>query len=163
MPMKDGKPDGEARMIRSPFEDGRPIGISAEGRMYFVVESTITNSYILPVDLAAGTAGKPARTTALYEGMNGFATWSPDGKKLAWFGLKEGRNVAGATLVIRDLDTGRERRLAMPEDAWTDTAPEWLSDNRSLVYCAKHRERPSLMRMDTETGEISLITTPFSP
>ena len=159
VPMKSGRPDGDARMVRAGVVgDGVPVGMSAHGRLYFVEHSTISNSYIMPVDLATGTAGKPVRTTKRYEGMNGFAAWSLDGRKLAWFGQKRGDNFSGGAMVIRDLATGHERTITAPEQAVQNTAPEWLSDNRSLMYRADDSGKQVLMRMDTETSETSRIS-----
>jgi len=47
----------------------------------------------------------------------------------------------------------------MPQDALGNTAPEWLSDNRSLVHYTSPFETPSLKRLDTETGEVAHVAS----
>jgi Tol biopolymer transport system component len=154
--MKDGKPEGDARMVR-PGLRGAGVGITRDGRLYVVEGSTITNSYTVPVDLGTGAAGKPVRTTHKFDGMNGFATWSPDGKRLAWFGLKRPAQVTGGALTLRDVVSGKERTLPVPGQAVLQDAPEWLSDNRSLTYRVNENGKPVVIRLDVETGETTRI------
>ncbi|MBK7929727.1 MAG: hypothetical protein IPJ98_20300 [Bryobacterales bacterium] len=73
----------------------------------------LNNSFTLPL---VGSA-LSTRLTRRFEGSNGFAAYSPDGKRLAWFGLKEQFGVAGSTLVLRDRATGLERTMPAPDRA----------------------------------------------
>ncbi len=156
--IRNGRPEGEAQMLRAGLTQGiTPAGIGKDGRLYFVENSTINNSYTATLDLSAGTIGKPERTTPQFEGMNGFAAWSPDGRKFLWVGQKRSDNFAGGKLVIRDLATGRETKLEAPEQAVGQSAPDWMSDSRFLAYRADDSGKQMLMRMDTETGESTRI------
>lgn len=151
--MEDGKAAGEARMLRSGMaNETAPIGIGTDGRFLFVENTGLHNSYTLPL-----AGGAPARLTRRFEGSNGFAAYSPDGKRLAWFGLKEQFGVAGSTLVLQDRASGLERTMPAPDRAVINFAPEWLDDNRSLVFRINESNKHTLVKLDVETGHTSKL------
>ena len=158
VPVTNGKASGEPRLLRAGMSATTwPAGLTSDGRLYFAEEDRTSNSYLVQLDAASGAAGKPARVTLRFEGRNGYAAWSPDGRKLAWFGLKQSDTYGGALLHIRDLASGRERTLGFADSAFGSVTPQWLADNRMIVYSRMGDEPmlPTLFRFDTETGESS--------
>ncbi|MEZ5398949.1 MAG: hypothetical protein R2729_04715 [Bryobacteraceae bacterium] len=151
--MEDGKAAGDARILRSGMtSEIAPIGIGADGRFLFVENTGLINSFTLPL-----AGGAPVRLTRRFEGSNGFAAYSPDGKRLAWFGLREQFGVAGSTLVLRDRATGLERTMHAPDRAVINFAPEWLDDNRSLVFRINESNKHTLVKLDVESGQTSKL------
>lgn len=147
--IQEGQLSGEARILRNGMAERiSPLGITADGRLLFVENAGLTNSYLLPL-----VGGAPVRLTPRFEGNNGFAAYSPDGKRLAWFGLKEQFRVGGGPLVVRDLASGAEKTIPAPESAMRNFAPEWLSDNRSIVFRVNDSGKQVMVKLDVETGE----------
>lgn len=153
VPLDHGTTAGAPRLLRSRIADEiTPVGIATDGRLFFVENTGLSNSYVLPMD------GRPtSRLTKRFEGKNGFAAYSPDGRKLAWFGVKEQSHVGGATLVIRNLANGAERSMQTPANGAFHYAPEWLGDSRSLVFRVSESSKHVLVRLDVETGESTTI------
>jgi Tol biopolymer transport system component len=152
-PIEDGATAGEPRLLRPGMADGiTAVGMASDGRLFFVENTGLNNSYLLRLD------GRPAsRLTRRFEGKNGFAVYSPDGKKLAWFGLKERFQVGGGTLVVRNLSNGAEKSMPAPANGALQFAPEWLGDSRSLIFRVKESGKEVLVRLDVETGESMTI------
>lgn len=151
--MEEGRAAGQARVLRSGMaSEIAPLGIGADGRFLFIENSGLNNSYVAP--MAGGT---PERLTHRFEGSHGFAAYSPDGKRVAWFGLREQTGVGGGTLVLRDRASGREKTMPAPGGAVTLFAPEWLEDNRSLVFLVSELGKHMLVKLDVETGQTSKI------
>lgn len=151
--MEEGSAAGEARILRTGMaSEIFPVGIGADGRLLFVENSGLNNSYVVPL-----AGGAPARLTRRFEGSNGFATHSPDGKRLAWFGLKEQMSVNGSTLIVRDRASGSEKTLPAPAGAVMNFAPQWLDDNHSLVFQVTESNKDMLVKFDVETGQTSKI------
>ncbi len=151
--MENGGAAGEPRLLRSGMPDGiTPAGLASDGRLLFVENAGLNNSYVLRLE------GGPAfRLTERFEGNNGFAAYSPNGKKLAWFGLKEQYHVGGGTLVIRNLPNGGEKSVPAPAKGVLQFAPEWLGDSRSLVFRLPESGKEVLVKLDVETGESTTI------
>lgn len=152
LPVSNGKASGEPRLLRSGMPASTsPVGVTADGRFYFTEAVQKSDSFLVQLDAGAGAPGKPARVTPQFEGSNGYASWSPDGSKLAWFGFTR----SGTFLHIRSLATGREKTLAFPVSP-AYTTPQWLADNRTIVYligATENTDRRSLHAFDTETSE----------
>ncbi|MBN8730450.1 MAG: PD40 domain-containing protein [Acidobacteria bacterium] len=151
--MEGGMAAGEARILRSGMaSEIFPVGIGADGRLLFVENSGLNNSYVVAL-----AGGAPARLTRRFEGANGFAAYSPDGKRLAWFGLKEQFSVRGGTLVVQDRASGSEKTLPAPGGVVMNFAPQWFDDNRSLVFQVTESNKDTLVKLDVETGHTSKI------
>ncbi|MCC6394924.1 MAG: PD40 domain-containing protein [Bryobacterales bacterium] len=161
VPVADGKALGEPKLLRSGMPAGTwPAGLTADGRFYFVEEVQKSDSYLVQLNAGSGAPGKPARVTHQFEGSNGYSSWSPDGKKLAWFGL----SYSGTLLHVRDLASGREKSLAFPVTPGFLT-PQWLADHRTIIYLSGGASQPdkrTLHAFDTETSESRLIADNIS-
>lgn len=152
-PVEEGRAAGEARLLRTGMaSEIFPVGIGADGRLLFVENSGLNNGYTIPL-----AGGAPVRLTRRFEGANGFAAYSPDGKRLVWFGLKEQFSVRGGTLVVRELASGAEKTLSVPGGAMMNFAPQWLDDNRSLVFMVTESNKNILVKLDVESGQTSRI------
>lgn len=157
VPVANGKPSGEPKLLRAGMPSHTwPAGLAANGGFYFVETIQKSDSYLVRLDSGTGEPGKAERLTARFDGGNGYATWSPDGGKLAWFGF----TYSGTLLHIRDLASGREKTLSFPV-APGPFAPQWLSDNRTILYRSGSTTGlsapQSLRGFDTETGQSRLV------
>ena len=107
--MSGVKVQGEPRLIKPGIDRIKPVGLTSEGALYYGVTRTTGDVYIVDLDVNTGMVAGPARKAIEhFEGRNGKAAYSRDGKYLAYV---SGRGNAGNALCIRSLDTGQERRL----------------------------------------------------
>jgi hypothetical protein len=100
-------------------------------------------------DPPGGTPGVESRLEVAAAPTNDVASIaiSPDGRKLAYVGLSEGRS----RLWIHTLDSGHARPFPGTEDA---VFPFWAPDSRSIAFFGDSK----LQRMDAETGKIATLT-----
>jgi Tol biopolymer transport system component len=107
------------------------------------------------LDAEAGKlTSQPVRVTPRFDGLNGYPMWSPDGTRLAWFGLKYFESLNDAHLVVRDLATGKETDVEMRIPAGNGPSPAWLSDSHSIVVGVRERKGgiDSLYKVNPATG-----------
>ncbi len=155
-----GKAAGAPELVRLMTESLDPMGLDGRGTLYYTESPAFTDAYVAGLDAAgARFTSEPVRVTKRFDGRNDAPLWSPDGRKLAWFGLQNRDLRAGgsvSTVVIRDLPGGQEKDLIpqIPARLWL--SPSWLSDSSSLMLATlDERDRPvlySLYKVDVGTG-----------
>jgi Tol biopolymer transport system component len=83
------------------------------------------------------------------------ASWSPDGKAVAYFRAKEAVSRRSSQLVIRDLATSVERTVS---GGFSDnTKALWFPDGRSLLVQRMNGAQREILKLDAQTGETQLI------
>jgi len=95
-----------------------------------------------------GSKEKEIAVTGVDEILN--PTWSPDGKSIAFAGMKQGLT----DLFLYDLTTGSLRQLT--DDAYADLHPAWSPDGRSIAF-ATDRFTSDLNTMSIGAYQIALI------
>lgn len=82
---------------------------------------------MVPVDGSAPLADWGEGTTP---------SFSPDGRRVAWREVKD-TECAGQAIVVRDLATGRERRISIDDrSGYSPAGPWWHSDNHTVLLGA---------------------------
>jgi Tol biopolymer transport system component len=128
--------------------------LSSSGDFYYLEDHTPLNAYMANLEAEAGKlTDQPVRVTPRFDGLNGYPMWSPDGTKLAWFGLKHFETLNDARLVLRDLATGNETDVEMRISAGNGPSPAWLSDGRSIVVGVWEKGVHSLYKVNPATGQ----------
>jgi hypothetical protein len=157
----EGRP-GTPELLSGHLETFDAVGVDASGTIYYDLQHHgRMNGYTAALDAESGKlAGQPIRVTSKLENLNAIPMWSPDGRKLAWIGLKSGYvHMDGAAVTVRDLATGRETtasiqlpsNLSMPQ--WMPS-PAWMSDNRHVLMMAVDGNRVfSLYKVDAASGK----------
>ena len=140
-------------------------------------------SRLVMIDLSGKRIRDVARahTTTVRDLPLGPASWSPDGRWIAYlkFQPTDGRapDVLAASLMLQDAASGRERRIWKGEvkrscltlesrrpDPTVVFGPQWLGDSRSLVISTMAREKPDLLVLDMQgrvQHKIPLRSTTF--
>jgi dipeptidyl aminopeptidase/acylaminoacyl peptidase len=108
--------------------DGRWAVISVTEPSYTESEAT-TDLWIVPADGSA----QPRRLTSSRGGEGG-ATWSPDGRRIAFSARREGDDVA--QLYILDIAGGGEAQRVTTISTGAGS-PQWRPDGRALLFVSR--------------------------
>ncbi|MGB2863634.1 MAG: protein kinase [Sedimentisphaerales bacterium] len=156
-----GVPQGEPRKLIGPFE-GSPIGLTADGSLYYGVDTAASNVYLARLDSTGlNFEGEPELVSSRFVGSTIMADWSPDGSLLAY---RLGTDVHhGRPLVICSVETSDER-LVSPAELFRPIGrmlgPRWSPDGQSLLVYGPGREGgPGLYTVNVETGLLTLISS----
>jgi Tol biopolymer transport system component len=153
VPMRDGKADGEPRLIKGAI-NVRPRGLTRSGALYFSTTLSEQDIYVASVDLGVGKLlAPPTRIASQTAGFNLGAEWSPDGESLAYLPRRDASIVA-----IQSIATGAVRELR-PDLAWLwAERPLWSPDGSFLVVVAPDKKGQwGLYRVDARTAETTML------
>jgi Tol biopolymer transport system component len=156
IPVKDGKTDGPAELIMKNLGAVEPLGFSRKGALYFMSSLGGMDIYTARIDLSTGMIIEgPEKPIERSVGKNVSASWSPDGKYLAY--------IAERSIHVRSEETGEEKEIS-PQPGFYGI--EWFPDGSSLkVYGEDEHGNRGLFRIDTKTGAVEkiLMQTPEAP
>jgi Tol biopolymer transport system component len=153
--INDGKPSKAPELIKSGVGQigERPLGMTANGSLYFAVPVGGVDVYVESLDFSTGKALVPAsRTGEKLVGFNRQPDWSPDGKFLAYVSSRaqNGRDIT--TLAIQSAESGALIREIRPQLTYAEF-PHWTPDGRSLVaYGWDLKGGSGIYRIDAQTG-----------
>jgi len=157
LPVKDGKPAGEPRLVKSGLatvnheiwsggNDITSMGFASTGALYYGISRRESDAMTVVLDSASGRMqGPPVRFTGGFDGSTFGLQWSPDGK---WAFCQSGK-----MLLIRNLDS-RVTREFYPRE-YIENA-RWHPDGKSLIGVGGDFTRP-VFRVDLETGAASAL------
>ncbi len=151
-PFADGVSQGGPELLKSDIGRSVSLGVTTSGALYLYKRISTRDLTIARVDLAAGKLlGPPVGfPQGFVEGAQN-ATWSPDGKYLAYLVTCD-----DGCLAIRSVATGAVRRLA---PTMTNVGgPSWSPDGRSILASGRDAMgREGMFRFDVQSGEASPV------
>ena len=159
----EGKPRGVPQLLK----DGvgrviRPNGFTRRGDFYFSASTDIGELYVTELDPVEGKVLRPPAPIAQrLAGSNVAPSWSPDGRRLAYYSLsvRDGQRVA--TLVILSVETGEAREVPVKLDLVRyPVHVHWFPDGKSVLvgaYDSPKRDQVAFYRVDVETGDHRLV------
>jgi len=159
----EGKPRGVPQLLK----DGvgrviRPNGFTRRGDFYFSASTDIGELYVTELDPVEGKMLRPPAPIAQrLAGSNVAPSWSPDGRRLAYYSLsvRDGQRVA--TLVILSVETGEAREVPVKLDLVRyPVHVQWFPDGKSVLvgaYDSPKRDQVAFYRVDIQTGEYRLV------
>jgi Tol biopolymer transport system component len=158
--VRDGRPDGAPELLRAGMHGMMPMGLSADGRLFYGTYSGGWDVYEVAFDPAdARLLSQPARASHRRVGFNQGIDWSPDGRHTAYLVRLGIVPRSRAMLAIRDEQSGAVRELH-PELAYINAAIRWSPDGRSILAPAgDEKGRYGLFRIDALTGAAEALFT----
>lgn len=154
----DGKPIGEPALVKPEIRATRGLGFSRDGAYYYCCggEGAGTGLYLADLDPALDKLGTPQMIASGLGWFYAMAEWSPDGRYLAyaWFGWP-----FPATLGIRTVETGEERRLPLTIARGRGRfGLRWSADGLSLLAQGRDlKNQWGIYRIDVQTGKATPI------
>ena len=133
-PVDRGRPIGQAQLVRRDVARLRPLGVTAQGRLYYGTQTGMVDVYVARTDAETGLIEeKPVPANPQFIGSNLSPAWSPDGKLLAYVSQRGDLDSTRGSrlLVLRTAANGEERTIT-PEMAFF-IGPRWSPDGRSIL------------------------------
>ena len=156
--LKDGRPDGEAQIVRRDIGRFWPIGLTAAGTFVHGLQATVPDIHVA----RAGESGRFEEValplTAQFAGMNSGPDWSIDGTAMAYVSLRGAMSTGPGSrlLVVRDRTTGVERPLVPDLMHFGD--PRWSPDGtRILVRGQGADDKYGFFLVDARTGAVQPV------
>ncbi len=153
-PVKDGRADGQPRLLDKDMGAFGPITLTRNGSLFYDHRTGLMDVYTVPIDPETGDVkGEPTNAASSALGSNISPDWSPDGRTLVFSSWRTlfgpGRNI----LVFHSLDTGLERELELDVDRVSGL--RWSPDGRRIAIGGPDRKGAHALRLvDAESGRI---------
>ncbi|MEE9502964.1 MAG: tetratricopeptide repeat protein [Candidatus Aminicenantaceae bacterium] len=146
--VKDGRVDGTAELVKKDLGSIDPLGFTRNGSFYFMSSLGGMDIYTARIDMSTGKIIEgPEKSVERGVGKNVSASWSPDGKNLAY--------IAAGSIHIRSENTGEEKEIS-PQPGFYGI--EWFPDGSSLkVYGEDKDGNRGLFRVDAKTGAVETL------
>lgn len=120
---------GEPEQITAGQGDDAQLDVSANGKQ-IVFSNFHTNINLFQLDLDASAPQHPKLLTNDPARNQGFPSYSPDGKHIAYFSYLKGTEREGIWLANAD----GSNAVQLVQDNRTNVFPRWTPDSESLVY-----------------------------
>ncbi len=151
----DGKPVGQAALLKKDIGRISALGVSSRGTLYYSMAEGIHDIHTVSIDpKTLKPVSEPKLIAQRYQGFNGGADWSPDGKYLAYASKRGLAWDSPSVLTIHSLADGSERdvvtKLSM---IGAYRGIRWWPDGRSIVVRGWDRKgQEGLFRVDVQNG-----------
>ena len=161
LPVADGKPSGPPVAVRRNLGPIRSLGLTRSGSFFYGLVLGTSNVYTAALDPKTGkVTGEPEKINLRYEGRASGPSWSPDGKYFSYVTIEDPlpTTTPSWSLVVRSVETGKERRARLNLANQQKLIPRWSPDGRSLLVVGVDRKRRrGVFRIDPETGRVEPI------
>ncbi len=155
-----GTPKGSPELIRPNVGEIWLQGFTRDGSFFYGSLNRETDVYVATLDPSTlAVIREPAPLTDRFVGSNAGATWSPDGRLVAFL---RGTDRRSKSVVIRSVGDGDERTLPakiMDAQFPTQNGVSWFPDSRSILLSDTDivKRKSTFRRVDIETGQETLV------
>lgn len=155
VPVTAGQRTGPPELLRQNIGDINNLGFTRDGSFFYVTKDLRNDVLVARLDSESWHVDEPRVLNEASVGANVGASWSPDGRRVAFF---RGNDRQAVTLVVRTVATGNERALpsTFAAVAFQQDLP-WFPDGRSLLMNEPASSRRVFKRIDIETGAQQVI------
>ncbi len=168
----EGKPRGIPRLLKDGaggvWSEIRPNGFTRRGDFYFSTSTDIGEVYVTELDPIGGKVLRPPAPVPQRPPRPTLApSWSPDGRRLAYYSLSLRDGQRAPTLVILSVETGEARDVPVKLDlVRRPVHVQWFPDGKTVLvgaYDSARRDQVAFYRVDVETGEHRLVRSSPGP
>jgi Tol biopolymer transport system component len=154
--VEDGRPQGEARLVKENVRATIPLGLTPAGALYVYQPASPSYVRIAPFDSVAGKLLTPNTQQPFqqYLEQRGRPQWAADSRHLMFFSC--GPRNSPCALFVRDGE-GQLREIA--HGMWYFAAADLSPDGNEVVAIGSDlKGRGGIYRIDGRTGETSQLT-----
>jgi len=152
----DGKPTGQAALLKKDIGRISALGVSSKGTLYYSLAEGIHDIHAVSIDpKTLQPISEPTLIAQRFQGFNGGADWSPDGKYLAYASKRGAVWDSPSVLTIHSLADGTERDVVTKLAAISGyRGIRWAPDGRSIIARGVDRKgQDGLFRVDMQSEE----------
>lgn len=152
---KSARATGPPRLVCEQSGRVAPLGVTHDGRVFGAVYRPQSNIYFVDLDPTTGkAAGSPVPAPTGIPGVpRGQATWSRDGKQIAYTQHVDGTT---ETILVHDVLTGRLRVYPVPLTQLE--RPDWYGDGQAIAVKGVSADGAlGVFRLDLASGDIERI------
>ena len=156
LPVTEGRPGGEAALLRKDIGEISPLGLTRDGALFYGHGKDTQKVYLASLDRKAGAFHATYQRVELpYEGRNHAPEFSPDGKRLAYIRQAVPRMDGSNALCVFSPETREEKKTALNLQQVSSVA--WAPDGSSIMVSGFGEMRTFIGRIVPGTGEIKEI------
>lgn len=147
------------QLVKDSMGRFAPIGFTADGDLYFRLQGTVMDLYRWT--LPTGSDLQPAsQVLSTFVGQNLDGDWSADGHSVVYVSRRGDVPFTqrSMSLMVRDLDTGRERRFTPDADGVHD--PRWAPDGKHVIFNGRVGAVDRLQVLSAIDGTIAALSPP---
>jgi Tol biopolymer transport system component len=160
LPVDDGRPAGDPRLVKAGIDRITPAGFDGSGRFYYATGRQPVDVFTAQIDPRSGRVlSPPTRAIRRFEGSNDWPAYSRDGSQLAYVSARGSLTAIRPrfnVVCVRSLATGEER--AFHTGFRRLAGPSFSADGRAVFVAAfGEGDRAGVYRVDASTGEFSPV------
>ncbi len=149
----NGEAQGEPQLVHADTGEIVPLGMTRTGAFYYWLDTGLLDLYSAAIDPETATViEQPKPIPHRFLGSTRFPDWSPDGKSLLY---QSNRSGSEPIIVIRSLDTGKERELKI-EPPLQFRIPRWNATGDAILVSGTLGGKKGIYRIDPMSGAVTL-------
>ena len=155
VPVSEGRPAGPAALVKGDIGEVRPFGFSGNGSFYYGTGGWTTDICQVVVDPESMSVVEGSRPLVQrHMGSNTLASWSRDGKKLAYLSVRGKPH----PLVLCISSGESEKEIQLTPRLLPFFRPSWYADGRSLLlHGMDDKGRHSFYHVEPEGGAVETL------
>ena len=149
----NGEAQGEPQLVHADTGEIVPLGVTRTGAFYYWLNTGLLDLYSAAIDPETATViEQPKPIPHRFMGSNRFPDWSPDGKSLLY---QSNRSGSEPIIVVRSLDTGKERELKT-ESPLQFKVPRWSAAGNAILVSGTLGGKKGIYRINAISGAVTL-------